>query len=83
MPDAIATLTRAPSYLSAAHDGPLRLPLHRTVRREPFQTCLRCARPFKDWTKVFPDPLNAQVIAERLTERSKHFVPEIGYRTKS
>jgi DNA replication protein DnaC len=28
-------------------------------------------RPFKDWTKVFPDPLNAQVIAERLTERSE------------
>jgi len=23
---------------------------------------------------VFPDPLNAQVIAERLTERSEHFV---------
>jgi hypothetical protein len=22
----------------------------------------------KDWTKVFPDALNAQVIAERLTE---------------
>jgi len=31
-------------------------------------------RPFKDWTKVFPDPLNAQVIAERLTERSEVFL---------
>lgn len=31
-------------------------------------------RPFKDWTRVFPDALNAQVIAERLTERSETFV---------
>ena len=31
-------------------------------------------RPFKDWGKVFPDALNAQVIAERLTERSDTFV---------
>ena len=31
-------------------------------------------RPFKEWTKVFPDALNAQVIAERLTERSETFV---------
>jgi DNA replication protein DnaC len=31
-------------------------------------------RPFKEWTKVFPDPLNAQVIAERLTERAEVFV---------
>ena len=31
-------------------------------------------RAFKDWPKVFPDPLNAQVIAERLTERCEHFV---------
>ena len=31
-------------------------------------------RAFKDWTKVFPDPLNAQVIAERLTERAEVFV---------
>ena len=40
-------------------------------------------RPFKDWPKVFPDALNAQVIAERLTERSEHFVFNgKGYRTK-
>ena len=37
-------------------------------------TAITTNRPFKDWTKVFPDALNAQVIAERLTERSDHFV---------
>jgi DNA replication protein DnaC len=38
-------------------------------------------RPFKDWPKVFPDALNAQVIAERLTERSERFVMDgKGYR---
>lgn len=37
-------------------------------------TAITTNRPFKDWTKVFPDPLNAQVIAERLTERSEVFV---------
>jgi len=35
----------------------------------------QCAESqFKDWPKVFPDALNAQVIAERLTERAEHFV---------
>jgi DNA replication protein DnaC len=37
-------------------------------------TCITTNRLFKDWTKVFPDPLNAQVIAERLTERAEVFV---------
>jgi DNA replication protein DnaC len=37
-------------------------------------TAITTNRLFKDWTKVFPDALNAQVIAERLTERSEHFV---------
>lgn len=37
-------------------------------------TAITTNRSFKDWTKVFPDALNAQVIAERLTERSEHFV---------
>jgi hypothetical protein len=37
-------------------------------------TAITTNRPFKDWTKVFPDALNAQVIAERLTERGEHFV---------
>jgi DNA replication protein DnaC len=46
-------------------------------------TLITTNRPFKDWTKVFPDPLNAQVIAERLTERSEHFMLEKGYRMKS
>jgi DNA replication protein DnaC len=44
-------------------------------------TCITTNRAFKDWTKVFPDTLNAQVIAERLTERAEHFVLEKGYRT--
>ncbi len=37
-------------------------------------TAITTNRAFKDWPKVFPDPLNAQVIAERLTERCQHFV---------
>lgn len=37
-------------------------------------TLITTNRPFKDWTKVFPDALNAQVIAERLTERAETFV---------
>ena len=43
-------------------------------------TCITTNRAFKDWTKVFPDALNAQVIAERLTERAEHFVLEKGFR---
>lgn len=46
-------------------------------------TIITTNRPFTDWPKVFPDPLNAQVIAERLTERSEHFVLSKGFRTKS
>lgn len=37
-------------------------------------TAMTTNRSFKDWPKVFPDALNAQVIAERLTERSERFV---------
>lgn len=37
-------------------------------------TCITTNRPFKDWTKVFPDPLNAQVIAERITEHAEVFL---------
>ena len=45
-------------------------------------TCITTNRPFKDWPKVFPDALNAQVIAERLTERAEHFIFDgKGYRT--
>jgi DNA replication protein DnaC len=44
-------------------------------------TAITTNRPFKDWTKVFPDALNAQVIAERLTERAEIFVLDgRGYR---
>jgi DNA replication protein DnaC len=47
-------------------------------------TCITTNRPFKDWPKVFPDALNAQVVAERLTERAEHFVfNDKGYRTKT
>lgn len=37
-------------------------------------TCITTNRTFKDWPKVFPDALNAQIIAERLTERSERFL---------
>jgi DNA replication protein DnaC len=44
-------------------------------------TVVTTNRPFKDWTKVFPDALNARVIAERLTERSELFLLDgRGYR---
>lgn len=44
-------------------------------------TCITTNRVFKDWPKVFPDALNAQVIAERLTERSERFLLDgKGYR---
>jgi len=45
-------------------------------------TCITTNRLFKDWPKVFPDALNAQIIAERLTERAEHFLLDgKGYRT--
>jgi hypothetical protein len=40
-------------------------------------TCITTNRLFKDWPKVFPDALNAQVIAERLTERAERFICEL------
>lgn len=43
-------------------------------------TSITTNRPFKDWPKVFPDALNAQIIAERLTERAEVFALEKGYR---
>ena len=43
-------------------------------------TAITTNRAFKDWPKVFPDALNAQIIAERVTERSELFVLEKGYR---
>jgi DNA replication protein DnaC len=45
-------------------------------------TAITTNRPFKEWPKVFPDALNAQVIAERLTERAETFIMDgKGYRT--
>jgi DNA replication protein DnaC len=45
-------------------------------------TAITTNRAFKDWPKVFPDALNAQVIAERLTERAETFVLDgKGYRS--
>lgn len=44
-------------------------------------TAITTNRAFKDWPKVFPDALNAEVIAKRLTERSEYFVLDgKGYR---
>ena len=43
-------------------------------------TCITTNRPFKDWPKVFPDPLNAQIIAERITEIAEVFLLEKSYR---
>ena len=37
-------------------------------------TMITTNRVFKDWPKVFPDALNAEVIAKRLTEASEHFL---------
>lgn len=46
-------------------------------------TLITTNRSFKDWPKVFPDALNAQIIAERLTERSESFVLDgKSYRTE-
>jgi DNA replication protein DnaC len=43
-------------------------------------TAITTNRAFKDWPKVLPDPLNAQVVAERLSERCEHFVLTKGFR---
>jgi DNA replication protein DnaC len=43
-------------------------------------TAITTNRVFKEWPKVFPDPLNAQVVAERLSERCEHFVLTKGFR---
>jgi len=44
-------------------------------------TAITTNRAFKDWPKVFPDALNAEVIAKRLTENCEHFLLDgKGYR---
>lgn len=46
-------------------------------------TCITTNRLFKDWPKVFPDALSAQVIAEPLTARAERFILDgKGYRLK-
>lgn len=42
-------------------------------------TAIATNRAFKEWPKDSPDPLNAQVIAERLSERCEHFVLTKGF----
>ena len=72
---------RALEARQSAGDRP---PVHRIARTIDHRLTWPCSttnRAFKDWTKVFPDALNAQVIAERLTERAEHFVLEKGFRT--
>jgi DNA replication protein DnaC len=48
------------------------------VISERYEYCRATActtnRPFKDWPKVFPDALTAEILAKRLTERCEHFV---------
>jgi DNA replication protein DnaC len=45
-------------------------------------TAITTNRPFKEWTKVFPDKLSAQVIAERLIDRAETFIMDgKGYRS--
>lgn len=45
-------------------------------------TSITTNRPFSEWAKVFPDPLNAQLIAERLAQRTEVILMEgKSYRT--
>lgn len=45
-------------------------------------TSITTNRPFGEWAKVFPDPLNAQLIAERLAQRTEVILMEgKSYRT--
>ena len=65
--------------------GPARLAFQVISERYDYRrsTAITTNRPFKEWAKVFPDALNAQVIAERLAERSEHFALDSrSYRTK-
>ena len=45
-------------------------------------TSITTNRPFSEWAKVFPDPLNAQLVAERLAQRTEVILMEgKSYRT--
>jgi DNA replication protein DnaC len=73
--DDFATLEMDPSQAKLAYQVISERYDHRR------STAITTNRPFKEWPKVFPDALNAQVIAERLTERSERFVMDgKGYR---
>ena len=73
--DDFATLEMDPSQAKLAYQVISERYDHRR------STAITTNRPFKEWTKVFPDALNAQVIAERLIERSERFVMDgKGYR---
>ena len=52
-----------------------KLAFHVVAERYDYRrsTCITSNRAFKDWPKVFPDALNAEVIAKRLTERAECF----------
>ncbi len=54
--------------------------LDEEMHNETKPTCITTNRLFKDWPKVFPDPLNAQIIAERITEIAEVFLLEKSYR---
>jgi DNA replication protein DnaC len=46
-------------------------------------TAITTNRAFKDWPRVFPDALNAEVIAKRLTENCENFILDgKGYHTR-
>jgi DNA replication protein DnaC len=65
--DDFAVLTMDPTQAKLA----FQVVSERYEHRRP--TAITTNRSFKDWPKVFPDPLNAEIIAKRLTERCEHF----------
>ena len=83
-PSRIVAMCRSASY-SRLVIGTVRRPCHgpaqanlalqvitdRDYRRS---TCITTNRLFEDWPKAFPDALNDQVIAERLTEHHERFI---------
>ena len=74
---AMAELLVVDDFASLAMDaGQARLAFQVISERYDYRrsTAITTNRPFKEWSKVFPDALNAQVVAERLTERSETFV---------
>jgi DNA replication protein DnaC len=60
----------------AMDPGQAKLAYHVISERYDYRrsTMITTNRVFKDWPKVFPDALNAEVVAKRLTERAEHFL---------